>query len=489
MKITLVNTGHFIPGLAVSPPLGVMSLASWLRSQISNVRCSIIDQSVERLRYDQLTQRIIDQGPDVVALSYMSLAASFVPEMTSKIRKALPNTFIALGGPHPSAALADGLRSTEADVLVNGEGELAFELIVRAISSGSGLDEIPGIYRKVDGQVVLNPGNSPKIADLDDLPIPAYDLIDLPKYWAQHSMGVLTPGVQRYVTMSTSRGCPYRCIYCHEVFGKSFRAQSAERVLEEIKFLHRQYSPREIFFVDDIYNLDKQRVQDISDAVTGANVKFTMHMPNAVRTDILSEDVVDAMVAMGLKTCAMALESGSKRIQKLVKKNLNIEKYLQGVEMMARRRVYTYGFNMLGFPTETAEEMRQTINTAASSMLHRAIFFKATPYPGTGLYDVARELFPEKLPALDYVHFNYHVDNNVNFSAVPDEELYHYLRIAPRIFNRNAKRLYRVIRDYPEPEVYLRAAMRPFQALRAMLGYKLTYDENRGSKRLGHEVA
>lgn len=484
MKVTLVNVGPYIPGIAASPPLGVMSLAAWVRSKIPNLRLRIIDQYIERHTYDGLAAELVRDSPNVLALSYMSLAASHVPRLVEAIKKALPETLVVLGGPHPSAALSEGLACTRADASVIGEGEVAFEMILDACASGSDLAGVPGIYRQEGGEVLLNPGTSPSVPDLDDLPFPAYDLIPIEKYWGATSMSILSPGHQ-YISMSTSRGCPYRCIYCHEVFGKSFRAQSPARVIDEIQYFQKRYNNREFYFVDDIFNLDRKRVIALSEMVTSRNIQFRMHMPNGIRTDILTQEVVDAMTDMGLRTCAFALESGSKRIQKLIKKNLNIPKFLKGVEMMAKKRVYSYGFNILGFPTETPEEMRQTIDTAAKSMLHRACFFKATPYPGTGLYEAAREICPDKLPEMDYMHFDYSTNHSVNFSAASDDELLRLLRLAPRVFNRNPGRLYRVWRDFPEDSRVGKLLESPVNAVTKLLGYRVSSVKR---TRLGHEV-
>lgn len=463
MHILLVHLGAHYGRSAASPPLGLLSLAAWARSRKPGLRFTVLDQYLERIDYDQVERRIVAVKPDVVAFSYMTRAAPLMPGLTKRLKLAMPSCTLLLGGPHPSAAKAAELEAGCADALVSGEGERSFEMLLDAIESRSRFDHIPGLYHRTpDGAVVQNPGAPPPIEDLDALPFIAYDLIDLERYWQVQSQSVII-GPRRYMTLFTSRGCPYRCIYCHDVFGKKFRAQSAERVIAEIECLQQRYGIEEFDFMDDIFNLDKSRVFRFSELATQKNLKLKLSMGNGVRTDILTEEVVDAMVDAGLFVCGFALESGSKRIQKLIKKNLNIEKFLAGVEMMVRRRVYSYGMNIFGFPTETAEEMRMTIDTAVNSWLHQAFFFKATPYPSTALYDIAMEMFPERMKNIDYANHDYQFAPVVNLSAVSDEEMTYLGRHAIRSFYLRPSRLYRIARDFPKPHVlprYLPGAFR-----------------------------
>jgi len=431
--------------------MGIMSLAGWARERIDGLNFTLYDQHIEYTDYDQVADTIIRQRPEIVGLSYMTRAAAFIPAMTRKIKAALPDTFIMLGGPHPSAAEEHGLRETAADALVIGEGEISFAMLVERLRDKAPLEDVPGlVHRTSAGEVIKNPGTTPEIDDLDTIPFFPYELIDLPRYWNSRAQSLMPPP-RKYVTLFTSRGCPYRCIYCHDVFGKTFRAQSADRILAEIQYLQRTYGIEFVDFMDDIFNLDKKRVIDFGQSVTGANVKIKITMGNGVRTDILTQPVVDAMCDAGLIVCGFALESGSRRIQKLIKKNLNIDKFLVGVEMMARKRVFTYGMNMFGFPTETSEEMQLTIDTATNSMLHQAFFFKATPYPKTALYDAAMEHVPDRMKELNYANHDYQFEGVVNLSEVSDEELQNYARRAMVTFYSKPVRIARFLRDYPMP--------------------------------------
>ena len=187
--------------------------------------------------------------------------------------------------------------------------------------------------------------------------------------------------LRKYLSLFSSRGCPCKCTYCHEVFGKRFRAGSPERLVAELEHYVKVFGVTDFEFLDDIFNFDRKRVLEICDLIAKRNLKLRINFPNAVRTDALTEEVLDALVGAGLYHSAFALESGSPRIQKFMRKRLNIDKFLQGVKWATNRGVFAHGFAMLGFPTETEEDMKATLEVACNSRLHTAAFFTVIPFP------------------------------------------------------------------------------------------------------------
>jgi len=433
----------------VSPPMGLLCLAAYLRERF-RLDVRIVDQYADGSSVNDIVQAAAEFEADVVGFRALTSSARALAEATRKARAALPGALIVLGGPHVSASGAKAMEDTAADAAVAGEGELAFEQILGAYGNGTDLSGIPGVFRRdSDGGIVANPGEIAPIEDLDSLPFPAYDLIDLRKYWRLRSMSQVPP--RRYVSLLTSRGCPYQCMYCHRIFGKRFRAQSAERIVAEVEHYVRVFGLSEIEFLDDIFNQDRQRVLDFCDLVQRRGLKLRIAFPNALRGDRLTQEVVDALVDAGTYYSACALETGSPRVQQFIGKRLDIPRFLEGVEMLVQRGVLTHGFTMLGFPTEAEDEMRQTIDVACNSKLHTATFFTVTPYPNTELHALVERTHPEKLVGLDYEDQDY-TGIAVNLSAVPDEVLYASQRKAWRRFYLNPMRLVRLARDFPQPQ-------------------------------------
>lgn len=431
-----------------TPPMGILYLAAYLRTKF-DLKIKLINQKVENYTTQELAAEAAKFEPDVVGLTVMTPAAHQLPELTRTIRQALPKALVLLGGPHTSAYQKKVFDQADIDAAVEGEGELAFEAILNAYLDNGDFSKIPGLmWRTPDGTVERNPGHMPLIQDLDTLPMPAYDLIDVPAYWKLQSM----PPVARrkYISLVSSRGCPYQCMWCHKIFGKAFRGHSAERIVDEIEHFTKTYRIDDVEFLDDIYNMDRQRVIDVAEEIHKRNLKVRTALPNAVRTDILTEEVVDALASMNLYWCSFALETGSPRLQAYTGKRLNIPKFLEGVAMCEKKGIFTNGFAMLGFPTEVESEMRLTIDTMVNSRLHTASFFTVTPFPNTRLYQLVAERCPERLEPIKYSDTNF-ATIRVNLSDEPDDVLFAYQRKANREFFLRANRMFRIIRDYPQP--------------------------------------
>jgi anaerobic magnesium-protoporphyrin IX monomethyl ester cyclase len=448
LRIFLVNVGlRRYLARRVTPPLGIMCLAAYLRSKIK-CRIQLVNQRLDNLPNTAIVRLARDFEADIVGLGAMTPSAWLLPDLTDQLRRALPKAWIILGGPHVSASQAGVMKNVQADAAVAGEGEQYFEQIVRAFLEGGGLDEVPGIYRRAEtGEIVKNPGEIDVIHDLDTLPMPAYDLIDLAPYW--HRQSAVQIPRRKYFTLFSSRGCPYQCIYCHRIFGNRFRPHSAERMVEEVRYFQAIYGTDDIEFEDDIFNLDSRRVESFCEGIRKTGKPVMLAFPNGLRTDIMTREQINELKDAGLYFSGLALESGSPRIQKLTNKHLNIQRFLENVEALTSQGVFCFGFFMLGFPTETEEELRATIDVACRSRLHTATFATATPFPGTELYRMVSERQPEKIRRINFDGMDVN-SIRINFSDVPDHAFFRYQRHATRRFFLNPDRIYRIVRDHPQ---------------------------------------
>ncbi len=449
-RVLLVNVGRQTEMYnSVSPPLGVLYLAAQARQAVG-AEVRVVDQRGYDFTPAEVVRQTVEFAPDVVGMRCLTADESHLRDLAEGVRAALPKVLLVAGGPHASSH-ADGLiRQSPIDAVVRGEGEISFEMILRAHIEGGGFAHIPGlIWRDSSGEIIENEGVSPIVEDLDTLPMPAYDLLDPQLYWRSKNMSVLLR--RKYLSLFTSRGCPYHCTYCHSIFGKRFRAHSPARIVEEITLLNRNHGVLDFDILDDCFNFDRKRVLEFSEAVQRTGLKTKFVFPNALRTDILTQEVVDALADAGTYMSAFALESGSPRIQKMVGKHLNIDRYLAGVEMAAKRGIFSSGFSMLGFPGESVEEMHMTIDVACRSMLHVMSFFVVIPFPGTALYREVLEKDPAKLDSVVYQGGDYMFSLGANLSQVSDEQLLSLVREANRRFYLNPRRLFRLLSDHPSP--------------------------------------
>jgi radical SAM superfamily enzyme YgiQ (UPF0313 family) len=370
------------------------------------------------------------------------MEANNMYDIAKIIKTAFPECRIIAGGPHPTAFIQKTLNDVNIDVVVIGEGEMTFYELVESFDRGGDISHINGIAFIRDGEMIRTPDRD-YIKDLDSIPFPAWDLIEFDEY--QNYLTNVPMGLRNYMTMFTSRACPYNCIYCHKIFGKVFRPRSAENVLEEMDILYNKYGIRDFDLVDDCFNLDAKRAEKICDYITGRRYKVHLSFPNGLRTDRLEKGLIEKMAKAGTIFISFAIETATPRLQKLIKKNLNIAKVKTAIDHASKLGILTNGFLMLGFPTETEDEIRSTVSYALTSNLHQAAFLIVTPFEGTELYEKYAK--DQNLSNIDFNDYSYH-KGSFNLSEVSDSTLSHIQRNAYLRFYFSPKRIFRNLRVY-----------------------------------------
>lgn len=226
-----------------------------------------------------------------------------------------------------------------------------------------------------------------QIADLDRLPFPDRSLLDYEKY--DKYIGQ-TPAKHR-ISLQASRGCPYRCAYCHKIWPKKHVVRSAENILAEIE-CYRKMGIRRFAFVDDIFNLNSRNSRRFFDLVIGKGLEIQMFFPNGMRGDILTHDYIDLMIRAGVIDLTLALETASPRMQKLIGKNLDIEKLRRNIEYICRTHPHLILElqTMHGLPGETEEEALLTLDFIKSiRWLHFAYINILVVFPNTDMEKLA----------------------------------------------------------------------------------------------------
>lgn len=451
MRTALVQTYHPYTQFTHVHPLGVMMIAANARAQgFDDVH--VLDMKVEDWTPEQAVDAIVKLNPDVVGLSAMTYEAGCMHAVAKLVKERLPRAVVACGGPHPSVAAEDVLKDANVDFVVRGEGEFTFAELLAGVRDGrTEWTECAGIsWRSADGIVVNNPDRPPP-QNLDELPFPAWDLIDHAKYHLVPRGGVIYAH-KEFATMFSSRACPWRCTYCHNSYGKTFRERSAEHVLAEIEMLVTKFGVKELVFMDDIFNFRPERAKKIARGIIEKNWKLALTFPNGFRGDILDEELVVLLKQAGMYRCMVAVESASPRMQKVMKKNLKVEKVRKIVDFIAQQKVMVHGAFMLGFPTETEEEMEETIRWASSSSFHTAAFFRVIPFKGTELFKQVEHAGYE-LPTDWSSYEPYQAE--INLSAVPEAKIFKLRKKAYRSFYLNPKRLWRIFELIPQKRTML----------------------------------
>lgn len=455
LRTALVQTYHSYTQFTHVHPLGIMMIAAVARERHPDMH--ILDMKVEDWTPERACDELVALKPDVVGLSAMTYEAGCMHEVARELKRRLPNVIIACGGPHPSVAADDVMADAAVDFVVRGEGEMTFLDLLDGLEAGrTDWSECLGLnWRDADGKAVANLDRPPP-AKLDELPFPAWDLIDHAKYHTVPRGGVIYAH-KEFATMFSSRACPWRCTYCHNSYGKTFRDRSAEHVLAEIELLVTQYGVKELVFMDDIFNFRPERAKKIARGIIDNGWKLALTFPNGFRGDILDEELVDLLKQAGMYRCMVAVESASPRIQKVMKKNLKIDKVQHIVEYIASQNVMVHGAFMLGFPTETEEEMQSTIDWAARSAFHTAAFFRVIPFKGTELFSQV-EHAGFALPTDWSAYEPYQTE--INLSTVAEPTILRLRKAAYRRFYMSPKRMWRLFKLIPN-----KANMLPFLTL------------------------
>ena len=443
-RVFLAKVGHPTARQKFAQPLGIMMLAAYLREKIPGVELELADLLPEGLTVAELAEKVRHFQPDLLGISAMTFESEEMAALARAVKAERPDLPVVVGGPHATTMPEKVLADPHVDIIVRNEGEETFAELVPRLLAGERAPEIPGVGFRKNGSPYLTPPR-PFISDLDALPYPAWDLIRMERYWDIPRFGTAYAH-RKYMSVFTSRACPFSCTYCHRLFGQRFRARSVANVIGELKALYRQYGVREIHFIDDCFNFDKPRAMAVCDRIREEGLKIGINFPNGLRGDIMTTELLEKLKAAGTYRITFAVESGSERVQKYMKKNLKLAKVKEMIAATDRRGILVDGFFMVGFPTETRAEIQATLDFALDSKLHSANFFFVTPFEGTELWEQARQAGMEaKADAERYTYFY----PETNLSEVPQQEL---ARMVSRTFLKfylNPWRWWRVLKLFP----------------------------------------
>jgi len=435
---------------AAAPPMGLMYLAAYA-NQARNKKdfFTIIDERVNPKDHEHWSAFMDKFEPDCIAISVMSDEAERLFDLTHHFKSSMPKVPIILGGPYVSSMGSKIFSRIDADYLVKGEGEIPFRQLLDTFDKKDYdlLKKIYGlIYKNGNGSIVENELQN-ELLDVNDLPFPAWELVNLDDYVYVGRMTPIEPveDPSRYAALFTSRGCPYQCTYCHNIFSKKFRPMRPERIVDEIEYLIDTYDVHDFEIYDDIFNLDYERTMKFCAEIKKRGIITRFSFPNGVRGDLLDKKLIMALRQAGVYHMAFAVESANPRIQELVRKRINLTKIYENIALAAEAGIFTWGFFMLGFPTETRREIWNTLKFAFSSKLHGAFFFAVIPQEGTELADMCAK---GSIDPADNYNTDYNYAKNT-ISEIGPRELFLIQSYASLRFFFGPSRIIRIFNDYP----------------------------------------
>ncbi|HYB89560.1 MAG TPA: radical SAM protein [Candidatus Binataceae bacterium] len=317
-------------------------------------------------------------GPQIIhALAACRLAKERYPDLP-----------IVWGGVHASLLPQQTLENPLIDIVVVGEGEATFRELVEALQTGASLDRVNGIYFKRDGRIHSTPPRP--FVDIDREPPLSYHLVDM-KLYARRLFGV------DHVSFNSSRGCTFRCSFCWDpvMHKRTWRSMQAETVLEHLKKIIRDYGIRGFLFTDDHFFIDMKRAHAILEGIVRANLNVTISKLQARADTIcrMDKDFLGLLVRAGVKRMTVGVESGSQRVLDLIHKDITVDEVIEANRKLAPYPIIPLYLFMMGMPSETPDEFRDTLRLAERLVKENPKAAKTfniyTPYPGTELYGLA----------------------------------------------------------------------------------------------------
>jgi len=381
------------------PPLGILYLCAYLEER--GLAARVFDSTFSTRA--ALEQHLLGERPDVVGIYTNLMTKLNVLGIMRFVRgqPALARTRIVLGGPEVTHH-ADKFLEHGADAIVVGEGEETMHALVAAWAQdsdrdgdrdGAALREIPGlVFRDGDGRVVRT-GARPLLKNIDDLPFPKREALDLGPYlraWRAHH------GTNA-VSISTMRGCPYSCRWCSRaVYGESYRRRSPKRTADEIQGIVDRYHPDSLWFVDDVFTINHRWLGELTDELERRGLRVTYEC--ITRADRLDEKSVALLKRSGCFRVWIGAESGSQKILDAMDRRVTVERVRDMIRLAKQQGIETGTFIMLGYPGETEADIDATIEHLKRADPDQFTITVAYPIKGTPFYEEVRQDIDDARP-------------------------------------------------------------------------------------------
>jgi len=383
----------FVMGEYLPPPFGIIQLAAYLEREVKDVEIEVMDCNAQQIDWNAMEKRIRSTNPDIVASSALATCNTYAVARTLETaKKTNPNTITVAGGQHFSATTQESLEAyPEIDVIVRGEGEQTFtDLVKAAANKKSSFSKVKGISFKHEGKILHNP-QRPLIQNLDDLPYPGYHFVKdiVHKYHFEAMAGRNT----RYALIEGSRGCPHECTFCSQWrhWQGKWRIKSPKRVADEMAFCYQNYGSRFIWLTDDNFGFG-DRASEFADEIIQKGISEDLMWFTQARCDdvVRHRDLLPRMRKSGLSWVLLGVENPRASTLEYFKKDITPEHAKEAVKLLKENGIFAHAMFIIGERKDTAKSIAQLREYANELDPDFAIFAILTPFPGTELFEEAK---------------------------------------------------------------------------------------------------
>lgn len=390
MKVLLINP--LMSGEARFFPLGLGYIAQVLLESGHDV--TVLDIDAYKWNQDEVQARIAASDFDIAGITALITQYPYVKWLTKAIKGLNPSARIVVGGGLASSIPQMLLSRTDADIAVIGEGEVTSRELIKSIEANQGLGKVRGIWFKENNRIYQT---APRdfIVNLDEIPLPARSLFPMERYLSSSVLSLRTAfnSSARTTNLITSRGCPYGCVYCyHGVFGRKFRARSPDNIIGEIKELHKEYRVNSIYFNDDTFVIDRERVISLCDKLIGEDLGISWACNG--RANLMDAELLKKMKGAGCKVLSYGIESGNQKILDALNRKTTVSQGKRAIELTWKAGIIPRAYLMIGMFGETRETIQDTVNFCRELKVGQGLGY-VTLFPGTPL--LARAMEAEKV--------------------------------------------------------------------------------------------
>ena len=382
----------FVMGEYLPPPLGILELAAYLEKHNSNIDIQVLDCQAEGIDWKGLEKKIESLCPDIVAPSALATCNVYMVVRTLETAKKVnPNITTIVGGQHFTALAQESLEAyPEIDIVVRGEGEQTLSETVKALETGKPLSNVNGISFKHEGKIVHTP-DRPLIENLDDLPFPGYHFVE--KHVRKYHFKMMVGANTGYTLVEASRGCPHRCVFCSQwkFWGGKWRAKTPKRIVDEIEYCLNEFGSRFMWLTDDNLGLG-ERTRKLCDEIISRGISDDITWFIQARCDDVcaNRDILPKLRKSGLLWILTGLESHSQEILNDFRKELSPSYAKQAVDLLKKNDIFAQATMIIGDRKDSHESIQKLQKFANEVDPDLAIFMILTPFPGTDLYETAK---------------------------------------------------------------------------------------------------